>query len=111
MTVTATDADLPPQTVTLSIVGGADQSEVHADWWTCSPSSRRPTFEAPTDANADNVYEVVVHADDGNGRTTHANDSRNGNSRWSTTATRRTEHPAPGVAITTPARPTTDPRT
>ena len=69
MTVTATDADLPAQTVTFSIVGGADQ----AKFWITSGGvlsfNSAPNFEAPTDANGDNVYVVTVQASDGNGGT------------------------------------------
>ncbi len=65
-TVTASDADLPAQTLTYSLVGGADQMR-----FTLDPSSgflallSAPNFEAPTDANADNVYEVTVQVGDG----------------------------------------------
>jgi hypothetical protein len=69
MTVTATDADLPAQTVTLTIVGGADQSKFTLTGGQLAFITP-PDFESPTDANGDNIYEVVVQADDGNGRTT-----------------------------------------
>jgi hypothetical protein len=67
MTVIATDADVPAQTLTFSIVGGADQSK-----FAITPSGvlsfvAAPNFESPTDANADNVYLVTVQANDGNG--------------------------------------------
>ena len=69
MTVSATDADLPAQTVTLSIAGGADQSR-----FTLAAGQLAfiapPDFESPTDADGDSIYEVVVQADDGSGRTT-----------------------------------------
>jgi hypothetical protein len=65
LTVTATDADLPPQSITFSIVGGADRSR-----FTITPSGvlsfvTPPDFESPTDANGDNVYIVIVEASDG----------------------------------------------
>jgi hypothetical protein len=69
MTVSATDADLPAQMVTVSIVGGADQSQfslIAGQLAFIAP----PDFESPTDADGDSIYEVVVQADDGNGRTT-----------------------------------------
>jgi hypothetical protein len=73
VTLTATDADLPGQTVTFSIVGGADAALFSingADKLMIVPP---PDFESPTDANLDNVYEVAVQADDGNGGTTIQN--------------------------------------
>ena len=65
-TVTATDADLPPQAITFSIVGGADQAKFGI---TGSGGAllfiAAPNFEAPTDANGDNIYVVIVQASDG----------------------------------------------
>lgn len=63
-TVTATDADL--DTLTYSIVGGADQAK-----FTINSSSgvlafaSGPNFESPTDANTDNQYIVQVQVSDG----------------------------------------------
>lgn len=67
-TVTAIDGDLPPETVTYSITGGADQT-----LFTLTPSGvlsfvSAPNREAPTDSGANNDYEVQVTASDGNGR-------------------------------------------
>ncbi len=65
-TVTATDADLPAQVLTYSIVGGAD-----AAWFAIHSSSgaltfvAAPTFEAPSDAGANGIYEVTVAVGDG----------------------------------------------
>ncbi len=64
-TVTATDTEGDP--IAYSIAGGADAR--------ASPSTRSgvlrflaaPNFEAPADADADNVYEVVVRATDSAG--------------------------------------------
>ncbi len=70
MTVTATDADLPPQTISFSLVGGADQSKFSITGIGALSFIAAPNFEAPTDANADNVYLVTVQAGDGNGGTT-----------------------------------------
>ncbi|MFM9959793.1 MAG: ELWxxDGT repeat protein [Planctomycetaceae bacterium] len=69
LTVTATDADLPAQTVTFSRTGGADQSKfaITADGQLSFVEA--PDFETPTDANGDNVYLVQVTASDGNGGT------------------------------------------
>jgi Bacterial Ig domain len=69
-TVTAGDIDLPPQTLTYSISGGAD-----AALFTVSASTgvltfvTAPNFEAPADAGANNVYDVTVQVSDGNGGT------------------------------------------
>jgi hypothetical protein len=69
-TVTATDADVPPDTLTFSITGGADQL-----LFDIGSSSGVLTFdtakdyESPTDANLDGVYLVEVTVDDGNGGT------------------------------------------
>ncbi len=66
--VEATDPD--GDTLTFSIVGGADD-----DWFHIDPSSgalqfnRAPDFEAPTDANKDNIYQVIVEVSDGEGGT------------------------------------------
>ncbi|MCY2968767.1 MAG: M36 family metallopeptidase [Planctomycetota bacterium] len=70
LNLTATDADLPAQTITYSILDGADQAK-----FTITPSGALsfispPDFEIPGDANGDNVYLVQIAADDGNGYTT-----------------------------------------
>jgi VCBS repeat-containing protein len=69
-TVTASDADLPAQTVTFSITGGADSAS-----FSISPSgvlsfNAAPDYENPTDVGGDNVYDVTVTASDGAGGTT-----------------------------------------
>src|SRR5207249_3765800 len=68
-TVTASDADLPAQNVTFSIVGGADQSKFSITSGGVLSFVAPPDFDAPTDANGDNIYVVTVQASDGNGRT------------------------------------------
>ena len=86
LTVTATDADLPAQTVTFSIVGGADQAKFGITSGGVLSFNAAPNFEAPTDANGDNVYVVIVQASDGaGGRSRRRSSSR---SRRSTTTTR-----------------------
>ena len=65
LTVTATDADLPPQAVTFSIVGGVDQARFNITPSGVLSFNTPPNFEAPTDANGDNVYVVIVQASDG----------------------------------------------
>ncbi len=69
LTVTATDADLPPQVLTYSIVGGADQGKFAITSGGALSFSSAPNFEMPTDANGDNVYVVNVQASDGAGGT------------------------------------------
>jgi type III secretion system FlhB-like substrate exporter len=70
MTVTATDADQPAQTLTYSISGGADAArfQINADSGVLSFLTA-PDFEAPTDAGGDNVYDVIVQVADGQGGT------------------------------------------
>ncbi len=65
-TITATDADLPSQTLTYSIVGGADASlfSISSSTGALSFISGR-NFETPADAGANNVYDVIVRVDDG----------------------------------------------
>ena len=61
--VTATDPDSTP---TFSIAGGADAALFQIDATTGVLSFiTAPDFEAPTDADGDNSYEVVVRASDG----------------------------------------------
>jgi Ca2+-binding RTX toxin-like protein len=68
-TVAASDPDTG-QTLSYSIVGGADQS-----LFTINPDTgalafvTAPNFEAPTDAGANNVYDVTVQVSDGHGGT------------------------------------------
>jgi VCBS repeat-containing protein len=65
MTVTATDPDAGT-TLTYSIVGGADASKFTINSSTGALSfASAPNYEAPTDANGDNVYDVTVQASDG----------------------------------------------
>jgi cadherin domain-containing protein/Big-like domain-containing protein len=70
--VTDVDATDPNagDTLTYSIVNGADQTRFSIVASTGVLSFvTAPNFEAPTDANADNVYEVTVQVSDGNGGT------------------------------------------
>ena len=63
-TVTAVDAD--GGAVTYSIAGGADARLFAIDAATGALSFvAAPDFEAPGDADGDNVYDVVVSASDG----------------------------------------------
>jgi hypothetical protein len=70
-TVVATDADLPTQTLAYSISGGVDAAlfSINSSTGVLAFLSA-PNFEAPIDSGANNVYNVNVTADDGNGLTT-----------------------------------------
>ncbi|MHC2283072.1 putative delta-60 repeat protein [Bradyrhizobium diazoefficiens] len=64
-TVTATDPDAG-QTMAFSIVGGADANVFNIDAGTGALSFKTaPDFETPTDAGANNIYEVTVQVSDG----------------------------------------------
>ena len=66
MTVTATDADLPAQTLSYSISGGADAAQFAINASTGALSFvAAPDYESPTDADANNVYDVTVQVSDG----------------------------------------------
>ena len=66
-TVTATDPDVG-QTLSYSIIGGADASKFTIDATTGALSFvTAPNFELPTDAGGNNVYDVIVQASDGHG--------------------------------------------
>ncbi len=68
-TLTATDADLPAQSITFSIMGGVDAAAFSINGGNQLIFNAPPDFDAPGDANGDNVYEVTVLASDGNGGT------------------------------------------
>ncbi len=64
--VNATDADLPAQTLTFSITGGADAAKFAINATTGIVTFvASPNFEAPTDSGLNNVYDVQVTASDG----------------------------------------------
>ncbi|MHC8370872.1 VCBS domain-containing protein [Pseudomonas sp. MDT1-85] len=65
-TVAATDADLPAQTLSYSIVGGADAAKFSIVSGSGALSFvSAPNFEAPTDSGTNNIYDVIVRASDG----------------------------------------------
>jgi trimeric autotransporter adhesin len=65
-TATATDPDLPGQTLTYSIVGGADAAQFTIDSATGTLHFiAAPDAEVALDAGADNRYELVVQVSDG----------------------------------------------
>ncbi|EMB19110.1 protein containing Cadherin domain protein [Rhodopirellula europaea 6C] len=63
--VTATDADLPGDTLTYSLIGGPDQSRFSIDGSGNLTFSTAPDFENPTDSGLDNIYNVTVQVSDG----------------------------------------------
>jgi LPXTG-site transpeptidase (sortase) family protein len=69
-TVTATDPDVPPQSLTFSTSGGTDSA-----LFTIGAASGilafivPPDFESPADVGLNNVYDVTVQVSDGNGGT------------------------------------------
>jgi hypothetical protein len=66
--IAALDLDLPTQALTYGIAGGADAAQ-----FTINPSTGllrfnvAPNFEAPGDADGNNVYDVTVQVTDGGG--------------------------------------------
>src|SRR5439155_954985 len=67
-TVTATDADLPVQTLSYTISGGADAAKFTINATTGALSFvSAPDFENPTDAGTNNVYDLTVQVSDGVG--------------------------------------------
>ena len=65
-TVTATDADLPGDTLTYSISGGVDAAKFAINSSTgVLTFATGPDFETPTDVGTDNVYDVTVQVSDG----------------------------------------------
>ena len=76
VTVVATDADLPGQSVGYWIVGRAVMIWGNSRS-TAPPVTYRsigaPDFEIPSDVGGDDIYELTVQADDGNGGTSDQN--------------------------------------
>jgi Big-like domain-containing protein len=71
-TATATDAD--GDDLTFSISGGADQGVFSINATSGQLTLTNPAdFEAPSDANADGVYEVTLNVEDGNGGSSQLN--------------------------------------
>ena len=93
-TVSANDLD--GDTVTYSIAGGADAAHFTVDTLTGALSFvSAPDFEAPGDANSDNIYSVVVSASDGSLTATSAIAVTVGNVNEGVTIT---SAPASGIA-------------
>lgn len=66
--VLATDADSDP--ITLTIAGGNDAGLFSLDVTGNLTFRSAPNFEAPADANGDNIYEITLNASDGRTHTT-----------------------------------------
>lgn len=65
-TVRGFDIDLPAQTLTYSISGGADAAKFTIDSTTgVLRFVAAPNFESPADVGANNVYDVIVRVSDG----------------------------------------------
>jgi serralysin len=65
-TLAATDADHPAEPLTYSITGGVDKAKFSIVSATGALTfTAAPDFEAPTDSNSDNVYEIEVQVSDG----------------------------------------------
>ncbi|WP_436211131.1 beta strand repeat-containing protein [Bradyrhizobium sp. LjRoot220] len=72
-TVTSTDVDIPAQTLTYSISGGADAAKFTIIAATGALSFvSAPNFESPADVGANNVYDVIVQVSDGSATDTQA---------------------------------------
>jgi hypothetical protein len=65
-TVTANDPDAG-QTLSYSIIGGADSAFFEIDAAGALAFLSGPDFESPADAGANNVYDVIVRVSDGHG--------------------------------------------
>ncbi len=73
LTVTATDADLPGDTLSYSLSSGVDQALFTIDLNNGTLSFiTAPDFENPTDNNTDNIYNVDVSVSDGLNATTQS---------------------------------------
>ncbi len=69
-TVTASDVDLPGDTISYSITGGPDAASFVVDSVTGDLSFiAAPDFENPMDFNNNGIFRVIVTASDGNGGT------------------------------------------
>jgi Ca2+-binding RTX toxin-like protein len=64
--------DIDGEQVIYSIAGGADAALFTMNGWGYLLFNQAPDFEAPADADGDNIYDVIVAATDQSGTTTHA---------------------------------------
>jgi hypothetical protein len=64
-TVTSTDGDLPANTLSYTIIGGADQALFSIDGDGNLTFNLAPDYSVVTDANSDGIYEVQVQVSDG----------------------------------------------
>jgi Ca2+-binding RTX toxin-like protein len=113
-TVVATDANngsgdiFDPQTLTYSIVGGADSGLFSISTTGVLSFVAAPNFEAPADAGGNNVYDVVVQVSDGLATDTQAiavtvqdvaENAAPTNINWNGVAPSNTALPAAGAII------------
>lgn len=68
-TVAATDPDLPSQTITYTLTGGVDRNLFNLTAAGVLTFKAAPNFEAPADADRDNVYLLQITARDPSGLT------------------------------------------
>jgi VCBS repeat-containing protein len=73
LSVVATDADMPAETIRYSLTGGADASKFSLTNAGVLTFVAAPDFENPSDFDANHVYDLQITADDGAGRTTVQN--------------------------------------
>ena len=64
--LSGTDEDVPADTLTFSVVGGADMGVFSVVGGNLVLTDGTLDFENPTDANTDGVYEITVNVFDGN---------------------------------------------
>jgi hypothetical protein len=64
-TLTVSDTDLPVDTLSYTIIGGADQALFTLDASGVLTFNSVPDHDAPIDANGDGIYEVQVQVSDG----------------------------------------------
>jgi glucose/arabinose dehydrogenase len=64
-----TASDSPRQTLSFSISGGADAARFTISATGALNFTTAPNFESPTDSDADNVYQLIVTASDGQSTT------------------------------------------
>ena len=64
--LSGTDEDVPADTLTFTVVGGADMGVFSVVGGNLVLTDGTLDFENPTDANTDGVYEITVNVFDGN---------------------------------------------
>src|SRR5439155_803621 len=67
---TGNDAHVPGGALRIWLKGGVGAAECSIDSGGVLSFNSAPDYETPTDVGADNIYNLTVRADDGNGSTT-----------------------------------------